>query len=288
MVDTYKELALEDYDTWSTTGQGKNKIKKTGANGTVTAVDEAENRAMYKLYLDTINAEKNKNIALKTAETNKNEALRENAIMAERAKEYVEKRAAMNGTSSAGVSQTAMIDLYSQMAGSRADVQSDYSNKENSIIQEYLSAIQNAQSTANETTTNAAIQRAAEKENEYEAKKAEEEATKLAEKEKYLTNAKLASEDTVSAKDGYGNFYKQNKEYDGSSAFNLSDIENKYENKLLRMAAAGNIADGTVIQNKKGKDVYYVYIDGVFYRIGKSDINNFNGITITLDDTFLK
>ena len=49
IVDTYKELAQDDYDTWATTGEGKNKIKKTGANGTETTLDAAENRAMYKL-----------------------------------------------------------------------------------------------------------------------------------------------------------------------------------------------------------------------------------------------
>jgi len=160
MIDTYQELVADDYDTWSTTGKGKDKIKKTGANGTYTAYDEKENRAMYDAYVAEINAQNAKNAALEANVAARANTMRENAILTERAREYAEYRAKMNGTASAGVSQTAMVDLYAKMAGARADAQASYDDQNRSIIQDYQDAIYEAQRDANAIAAEAGVQRA--------------------------------------------------------------------------------------------------------------------------------
>ena len=180
MVDTYKELAIDDYDTWK--NKNKDKIKVTGVGGVESAYDVQENRAMYDAYVTEINAqnaygrtknalENNKTLSLDANSQGRASTMRENAILTERAKEYAEKRAKLNGTASAGVSQTAMIDLMSQMAGARADAQANYDNQERSIIQEYQDAllqaenardnvVMTAQGNANAIASEAAVKRA--------------------------------------------------------------------------------------------------------------------------------
>lgn len=183
MVDTYKTLT---YDEWLEDDKHKSKVKKTGANGSITAYDEKENRAMYDAYVAEVNAQNAYKTAQGTLDANKAYALdanasaradtmRENAILEARAKEYAERRAKMNGTSSAGVSQTAMVDLMSQMAGARANAQASYDNQEKTIIQDYQdaiyeaqrardNAIMTAQSNANAIAADAGVQRAQENE----------------------------------------------------------------------------------------------------------------------------
>lgn len=154
MVETYQELTKDDYNAWKV--NNKDKIKKTGVGGVESAYDERENRAMYDAYVAEINAknafgrtqsalEQNKSLALDANEQNRANTMRENAVMTERAKEYAERRAIMNGTASAGVSQTAMIDLMAQMANARADAQASYDNQERTIVQDYLDALNDAQ-----------------------------------------------------------------------------------------------------------------------------------------------
>ena len=148
----------------------------------MTALDEIENNAMYNAYVSQAMADKayeeqknylegGKDSALEANAQNRANTMRENAIMTERAKEYAEKRALLSGMGKTGVSQTAMIDLYSQMAGARADAQASYDNQERTIIQEYQdalfeaqrerdAAVMNAQNTANLTASDVAVQRA--------------------------------------------------------------------------------------------------------------------------------
>ena len=163
MVDTYKTLT---YDEWIEDNKNKSKVKKTGTNGSMTAFDEKENRAMYDLYVQEINAqnalskqkqylENSQTAALEANAQNRANTMRENSIMTERAQEYINRRAALNGTASAGVSQTAMIDLMAQMAGARADAQSSYDNQKRSIVQDYQDALLEAQGKYDETMTNA-------------------------------------------------------------------------------------------------------------------------------------
>lgn len=179
MVDKYQEQAYSD---WLSDEKNKSKIKKTGVNGTINAYDEKENRAMYDAYIAELRANDAYESAKNTLDTNKALALeanadaragtmRENAILTEKAKEYAERRAIMNGTASAGVSQTSMIDLMSQMAGARANAQASYDNQRRTIIQDYQDAvyeaerardntIMSAQNTANAVAADTGIQRA--------------------------------------------------------------------------------------------------------------------------------
>ena len=153
MADMYKELDEEevlDYDKWKT-GVGKDQVKAGG-----TSYDEVSNRANYNAYSTEIGArnslnrqraqlEQNKRDAYTAVQENRENAMRDISVMTDRAKEYVERRAKLNGTSTAGVSQTSMIDLYSQMAGNRASAQASYDGQEQSIIQEYRNAINSAE-----------------------------------------------------------------------------------------------------------------------------------------------
>lgn len=179
----------DSYEAWAS-GAGKDKIKQTGENGTYTSYDTLQNNAMYQLYLQQENArkalesqkkylEEGKANALGSLEESKKhsatafdeqkkfleesklnaldanaqgrtDTMRDNSILTERAQEYVKRRAALNGTSTAGVSQSSMIDILSQMAGARADAQASYDNQERTIVQNYLDALNNAQGNFND------------------------------------------------------------------------------------------------------------------------------------------
>ncbi len=160
MVDTYKELELEEYDEWKT-GAGKNTVKTGG-----TSYDETTNRANYNQYVtevqaqNTLNRQKNqlevnKQSALASNNQNRENTMRDISVVQERAKEYVERRAKLNGTASAGVSQTSMVDLYSQMAGNRANAQASYDSQEQSILQSYRDAISGAENNYDSVVTGA-------------------------------------------------------------------------------------------------------------------------------------
>lgn len=179
----------DSYNAWAL-GIGKDKIKQTGKDGTYTSYDMAHNHAMYQLYQQQEQARKTLEEQKKYLEESKTNALgslsdskaqsttaleeqkkyleqsrqnaldanaqgradtmRENSILTERAKEYAQRRAALNGTASAGVSQSSMIDILSQMAGARADAQASYDNQERTIVQEYMDALNQAQGDYNE------------------------------------------------------------------------------------------------------------------------------------------
>ena len=179
----------DSYNAWAS-GIGKDKIKQTGKDGKYTSYDMAHNYAMYQLYQQQEQARKALEEQKKYLEESKTNALgslsdskaqsttaleeqkkyleqsrqnaldanaqgradtmRENSILTERAKEYAQRRAALNGTASAGVSQSSMIDILSQMAGARADAQASYDNQERTIVQEYMDALNQAQGDYNE------------------------------------------------------------------------------------------------------------------------------------------
>lgn len=162
MVDTYKELTFEEWKA----GPGAGKIKQTKTAGTKgeSALDVTENRAMYNAYLAELRAGRARDEAVKEIEANQRKTMYENGVMEERAKEYVERRAMMNGTATAGVSQTAMVDLLSQMAESRAKAQAEYDGQKNTAHQAYLDAISRANDAANQVSAEVEIKRAEEKE----------------------------------------------------------------------------------------------------------------------------
>lgn len=318
MFDTLKDLAKEPtYEEWSSNEANKKKIKMTGSGGTATALDETENRAMYELYLNELRAENAKNDALEALEENRATVMRENAIMTERAKEYAERRAALNGTASAGVSQTAMIDLYSQMAGNRASAQAAFADQERGIIQEYRNAINQAQSNVGNISSAVAVERAAkQEEDEKTLTELSKSYTDISElrtgaeefRNKYgyvpeniegMLSTNKASQSqldswievakgssykgkAVDAYDVSGNLFTQNLEdagkFGGDSTFDLPNVENKYENKILRMIKGGAITDGTVIRDTNGKNGNFVYIRGKFYRIDNSQVENFGTV----------
>ena len=316
MVDTYKELT---YDEWA----NKNGItKKAGADSSVSALDETENRAMYKQYLSELRAEQAKNQALDTLEQGRKDTMRENAILTERAKEYAERRAALNGTASAGVSQTAMIDLYSQMAGNRANAQAQYDNQKAGIMQEYMNAVNEAKSAASDTSSAVAVERAAQRQNDestlrevvanYTTKVELDEAIKEFER-KYGEGSvpsdvmdaynsedaspgqvkdwiDIAKSDdyydgkTISVYDASGKMYTKNNEDDSSSGFDLDDFENRFENKVLRMVAGGAIKNGDVIRDTTYSNANYVYLDGNFYKITDDAVEKFGGKAWDIDE----
>ena len=152
MIEEYQELVPDNYETWL----GKNGKKALGTNSVNTALDEQENRAMYNAYVQEVNAQNaygrtkaaldnNQSLALEANANARANTMRENAIMTERAMEYAKRRAALSGFSNSGMSETAMIDLYSQMAGARADAAASYDAQKSDIMQEYQNAILEAQ-----------------------------------------------------------------------------------------------------------------------------------------------
>ena len=159
MVDEYKEMAIDDYEAWLEKAPA-GKVKKSGEGGKITALDEAENRAMYDLYVAEAKAQNVYNKAMQQNEQSRAKALRENAIMKERALDYAQRRAALNGMANTGMSQTAMIDLYSQFAGNSANTREAYDNQRNDIVKEYQNAIMAAENNARNVSTEAGIRRA--------------------------------------------------------------------------------------------------------------------------------
>lgn len=322
MIDHYRDgLGMQEalgYDDWK--NQNKGKLKMT--NGVESALDVEENQAMYKLYQQEIQASNAKNEALADIEKNRAQALRENAVLTERAKEYAAKNAALRGVSNSGISQTSMIDLMSQMAGVRADTQAQYDNQKQSVLQEYMNAINQAKSAASDTVGNVAIQKAAKRESDeatlrnvaanHTTKLELEEAIKAFER-KYGEGSvpsdvkdAFSSEDaspgqvkawidiaksddyydgkTISVYDESGKLYTKNNEDDSSSGFDLDDFENRFENKVLRMVAGGAIKNGDVIRDTTYSNANYVYLDGNFYKITNDAVEKFGGKAWDVDE----
>lgn len=298
MIDHYRDgLGIQEtlgYDDWK--NQNKGKLKMT--NGVESALDAAENQAMYKLYQQEIQASNAKNEALAGIEKNRAQALRENAVLTERAKEYAAKNAALRGVSNSGLSQTSMIDLMSQMAGVRADTQAQYDSQKQSVVQEYLNAINQAKSAASDTVGNVAIQKAANREND------ENTLTELSKSYTDLSQLKTSAEEFKS-KYGYvpESVTAEIKENSISNALDLpgitdtsafispskisleninalidvsgkgeGDEQDEWVKEVVSKIKKGQIKDGTVIDMNYGwisgqnKGNYFVYHDGKLYQ----------------------
>lgn len=182
MVGTYQSLVADPYEVWKEK-QGEDKLKRSGKNGEETSYDEIENRAMYNAYLKEIDAqnrynktvydaEANKKTALLQNEADMHKALTESSAMAMRAQDYLNRRAKLNGTYASGVSQGSMVELLNREARERADITDRYGESENGIVSayrallsdaqgDYDSSVADANTKANETSAQVAIQRAA-------------------------------------------------------------------------------------------------------------------------------
>lgn len=126
--------------------------------------DKQKNRVSYQRYVNNYLAEQQKNEQLAEIEKSKNAALSESAIASERARQYVDAVNKHYGIAGTGYGESKAIDLYSQEAKRRAEINNAHSEQENEALKAYQQAIANAALAENEAMGN--IEFAEDEENE--------------------------------------------------------------------------------------------------------------------------
>ncbi len=130
----------------------------------LSTYQKQKNRASYQKYVNDYLAEQQKNESLAEIKKNKETALSESAIASERARQYVNAVNQHYGIAGTGYAQSKAIDLYSQEAKRRAEINNAHSAQENEALKAYQQAIANSALAENEALGN--IELAEDQENE--------------------------------------------------------------------------------------------------------------------------
>ncbi len=107
-----------------------------------------KNKEYYQQYVAEHSAELNKNQQLDTLEKDKSTALRENDIVTERAKRYLNAVALKNGIQGTGYAQAKASELYAQEASRRTEINNAYNKQKNDALSLYEQTVASAKATA--------------------------------------------------------------------------------------------------------------------------------------------
>lgn len=107
-----------------------------------------KNKEYYQQYVAEHSAELNKNQQLDTLEKDKSTALRENDIVTERAKRYLNAVALKNGIQGTGYAQAKASELYAQEASRRTEINNAYNKQKNDALNIYQQTVASAKATA--------------------------------------------------------------------------------------------------------------------------------------------
>lgn len=107
-----------------------------------------KNKEYYQQYVAEHSAELDKNQQLDTLEKDKSTALRENDIVTERAKRYLNAVALKNGIQGTGYAEAKTSDLYAQEASRRTEINNAYNKQKNDALNIYQQTVASAKATA--------------------------------------------------------------------------------------------------------------------------------------------
>ena len=125
---------LMDYDAYLKT----DKNARVSQNGKVLSEsDEKYNRTLYDKYIKQATLEGQKQVALTQNEDARKNALREQAVLSEKAKKYLGQQLALSGQAKTGAAESSILDLYARQANARNEINQSYKGKESDIMLEY-------------------------------------------------------------------------------------------------------------------------------------------------------
>lgn len=142
------QLTIQDYETFVTNSE---KTKKAKGNKTLSSLENQHNRVLYDQYVREAELGNQKNAALEKNAASKSQSLRDNAVLTEKAKRYLEQKAVLEGNANSGIAQSNLIDLYSQSAQNRANIGASYDQKESDLLLEYDKAINESKTNTNKS-----------------------------------------------------------------------------------------------------------------------------------------
>ena len=115
------------------------------------SLENQHNRVLYDQYVREAELGNQKKVALETNAASKSQSLRDNAVLTEKAKRYLEQKAVLEGNANSGIAQSNLIDLYSQSAQNRANIGASYDQKESDLLLEYDKAINESKTNTNKS-----------------------------------------------------------------------------------------------------------------------------------------
>ena len=125
---------LMDYEAYLKS----DKNARVSQNGkALSNSDEKYNRTLYDKYIKQATLEGQKQAALTQNEDARKNALREQAVLSEKAKKYLGQQLALSGQAKTGASESSMLDLYARQANARNEINQSYEGKESDIMLEY-------------------------------------------------------------------------------------------------------------------------------------------------------
>lgn len=142
------QLTIQDYESFV---KNSEKTKKAKGNKSLSNLENQHNRVLYDQYVREAELSNQKNAALENNSASKTQAMRDNAVLTEKAKRYLEQKAVLDGNANSGVAQSNLIDLYSQSAQNRANIGASYDQKESDLLLEYDKAINESKTSANQS-----------------------------------------------------------------------------------------------------------------------------------------
>ena len=209
------QLTIQDYETFVTNSE---KTKKAKGNKSLSSLENQHNRVLYDQYVREAELGNQKKVALEKNAASKSQSLRDNAVLTEKAKRYLEQKAVLEGNANSGIAQSNLIDLYSQSAQNRANIGASYDQKESDLLLEYDKAINESNTSANQSLMELEQAEAQQKELDRQ-----ESAALLSQKLTEYEN-KVASGDIVDADQGLQDTFDRYKDYlDAEKDYELID-----------------------------------------------------------------
>ena len=125
---------IMDYETYLKSDKNA-KVAKNGKS--LSDTENQYNRALYDKYIKQATLEGQRQAALVQNEDARKNALREQAVLSEKAKKYLGQQLALSGQANTGAAESNILDLYARQAGARNDINQSYKSKESDITLEY-------------------------------------------------------------------------------------------------------------------------------------------------------
>lgn len=125
---------IMDYETYLKSDKNA-KVAKNGKS--LSDTENQYNRALYDKYIKQATLEGQRQAALVQNEDTRKNALREQAVLSEKAKKYLGQQLALSGRAKTGAAESSMLDLFARQANARNEINQSYKGKESDIMLEY-------------------------------------------------------------------------------------------------------------------------------------------------------
>ena len=132
--ESLKMPNIMDYETYLKSDKNA-KVAKNGKS--LSDTENQYNRALYDKYIKQATLEGQRQAALVQNEDARKNALREQAVLSEKAKKYLGQQLVLSGQAKTGAAESSVLDLYARQANARNEINQSYKGKESDIMLEY-------------------------------------------------------------------------------------------------------------------------------------------------------